>query len=216
MVVSQSDGGAGGAVIGLVDAGGRDAQGARRDIGGGARSRVKGVIGRVGSRHADAADADGLVGGDRFGGKAGTGVAGGETVTGEPVVGKSDGGAGGAVIDLVGAGGGDGQGAGGDVRHRAGRGIGRVVGGIGAGDRDTADSYRLGGAEVLIGESGGGVGGREAVAGQAVIREGYRGASGAVVSLIDTGGADQQRPGSDIGQRRRAGRSQLIVAGGGA
>ena len=57
----------------------------------------------------------------------------------------------------------------------------------------------FGRADVLVGETGGGVAGGEAVAGQAVVGEGDRGAGGAVIDLVAPGGRYAQRAGGDVG-----------------
>src|SRR4029453_16497736 len=186
------------------------------DIGGGAGGAVKGVIGCVGSRQIDAADADGLVSADGFVGKTGAGVAGGEAVATDSIIGQGDGGGGGAVIDFVDARGADAQGAGGDVGGGAGGGVGGVVGRIGAADRDAADADSLGRADVLVGETGAGVAGGETVATEAVVRKGDGGSGEAIIGLIHASGADVEGTGGDIGSGAGGGGSQLIVGGGGA
>src|SRR6185436_12664085 len=86
-----------------------------------------------------------------------------------------------------------------DVGGGGGGVIGRVIGCIGAAKGDTADTDRVGGADVLVGETGAGVGSGEAVTGQAVIRENHRGAGAAIIDLVDPGGRDAQGTGADIG-----------------
>src|SRR5262249_58329540 len=103
-----------------------------------------------------------------------------------------EGGSGGAVIGLVDPGGSYRQGTRGDIGSGGGRSVGRVVGRVGAAEGDAADTNGLGRADVLIGEAGGGIAGRESVAAEAIIRKGDRGASSAIISLISTGGTDAQ------------------------
>src|SRR5262249_35194903 len=136
MVVGEGDGGAGAAIIDFVAPGGRDAQRAGGDVGGSGGGRVKGVIGSIGSRHADAADTDAPGGAGILAGEGSGRVAGSQGVTGHAVVRQAHCGAGRTVIHLVGAGGRYVQGAGSDVGDGVGGGIGRVVGRIGAGNRD--------------------------------------------------------------------------------
>src|SRR5439155_4330472 len=97
-----------------------------------------------------------------------------------------------AVIDLVHAGGADRQRPRGDVRRRAGGGVGRVVGRIGATEGDAADTHGLGSADVFVGETGGRVARAQGVAAQAIVREGRCRGSVAVIHLVHTGGADHQ------------------------
>src|SRR6185369_12330646 len=73
-VIRERDGGAGAAVIDLVDPCGRYAQRAGGDVGGGAGGSVSGVVAGIGAADRDATDGDGLVGADGFGGKAGADV----------------------------------------------------------------------------------------------------------------------------------------------
>src|SRR5262249_48811691 len=99
---------------------------------------------------------------------------------------------GGAVIGLADPGRADRQRFGGDVGSGAGSRIDGVVGRVSSRHADTADADALGGPGVFVGETGAGVAGSEAVAGHLVLRESDCGAGRAVVSLIDTGGADRQ------------------------
>ena len=83
----------------------------------------------------------------------------GEDVAGDAVVGERDGRGGGAVVDLVDAGGADGQRPRRDVGGGRRRGVGQgVVAGVGAVIVIAADRDRLAGADVLVGEGGRGVG----------------------------------------------------------
>src|SRR5256885_2232817 len=83
-------------------------------------------------------------------------------------------------------------GAGGDVGGGAGGGVGGVVGRVGARDRDAADRHRLAAAHVLVAEQSAGVAVGHVVAADLVVRQGHRGRGGAVVDLVDAGGADGQ------------------------
>src|SRR6185369_14072800 len=139
-----------------------------------------------------------------------------EAVAQDPIIGQGNCGAARTVIGLVDARGADSQRAGGDIGSGAGRGVGGIVGRIGAGDRDAADRDSLAGADVLVSETGAGVAGSEAVAGQAVVRERDGGAGGAVIDFVDRASRDAQGAGGDIGVGAGGGRSQLIVAGIGA
>src|SRR6185503_7021882 len=104
-----------------------------------------------------------------------------------------EGGAGGAVINLViGGDARDGQSLRGDIGGGGGRAIGGVIGRIGAADGDAADAGGLGNADVLVVETGAGVARSEAVTDQAIIRERARGGGGTIIDLVDSGGADGQ------------------------
>src|SRR5204862_55133 len=100
-VVGQGDGGAGAAVVDLVDAAGGDGQGPLGDVGGGAGGGVDGVVAGVAARDADAADRHGLAGAHVLVVERRAGVAVGEHVAADPVIGEGDGGRGGAVVDLA-------------------------------------------------------------------------------------------------------------------
>src|SRR5204863_7508559 len=91
-------------------------------------------------------------------------------------------------------------------------GIDRVVGRIGACGGDAIDRHGFGSANVLIGEAGAGVAGREAVASHAVVRESDRGTGGAVIDFVGTGRRYAQGTGGDVSSGAGAGRSELIVA----
>src|SRR5439155_731912 len=104
-IIGEGDRGAGGAVIDLVDPGGRYAQRAGSDVGSGAGGVVKGVVARVNAADGDAADTDTPRGAGILAGEGGAGVAGSQSIAGHAIVRQSDGGAGGPVIHLVGAGG---------------------------------------------------------------------------------------------------------------
>src|SRR5262249_41210941 len=112
------------------------------------------VVGRVGAADRDAADSDRLGTADVLIGKAGFSVTRREAITTDPVVGQCDDGIGGGVIDLVLTRSADAQGPQSDIRRCAGGGIGRVIGGIGAAERDAADSDGVCGADILIGKAG--------------------------------------------------------------
>src|SRR5262249_20581466 len=114
------------AVINLVDACGRDGQGAGGDVGRGAGRGIGRVVGGIGAADRDAADRDPLGRADVLAGEAGAGVAGREAVASKAIIRESDGGGSGAVIDFVAPGGRDVQGASGDI----GRGGGGVVKGV--------------------------------------------------------------------------------------
>src|SRR5207247_2797040 len=117
------------------------------------------VVGRIGAADRNAAHAH------RFGaahvpvrkGRCAVGPA--QTVARDPIVGGRDGGGGRGVIDLVHARGADRQRPHRDVRRRAGGGVGRVVGRIGACHGDAGHAHGLGRAHVLVGETGRGVAG---------------------------------------------------------
>src|SRR5262249_30324195 len=149
-----------GAVIDLVvgaDQGGHRGHG---DVSGRAGRGVDGVIGRVSAADRNAADAH------RFGrayvrvGEAGAGVAGGETVAGHPIICERDVGAGGAVINLIHPSSRNAQGASRNVGGGAGGRVGGVVGRISAAESDAADGDGFSRADILVSETGGGVGGR--------------------------------------------------------
>src|SRR5262249_25609960 len=132
-----------GAAVDLARAGGRDGQRGLADAG----RRRRGDVGELvvaggGAADADAADAHGLARARVAVGERGAGVADGEVVAGDAVVRQRDRGGGGAVVDLVHAGGGDREGR--LVHHqRASRGTGRVVAGrVGVTDGETVISCR--------------------------------------------------------------------------
>src|SRR5439155_10068958 len=120
-----------------------------------------------------------------------------QAVAGNPVVGKCDRGIGRSVIHFVHARGTDRQRPRGDVRRRAGGGIGRVVGRVCTADRDAADTHGLGRTDVLVGETGAGVGGAQGVARQAIVREGDCRVGVAIIHLVRTVGAHAQRTRGD-------------------
>src|SRR5207302_5330161 len=109
-----------------------DGQGPRRDVGGGAGGAVGGVVAGVGAADADARHADRLGRAHVLVVERRAGVAVREHVAADPVVAERDGSAGGAVVDLVDAGGADGQGPRRDVGGGAGGGGGGGGGGVGA------------------------------------------------------------------------------------
>src|SRR5439155_14356431 len=109
------------------------------------------------------------------------------------------------LINLVHARGADGQWARRDVRRGAGGGVGRVVGSIGAADRNAAHTHSLGRADVLVRETRAGVGGGEAVTGHPIVREGHRRVGGSVVNLVHARGTDHQRAPGDVRRGRRGG-----------
>src|SRR5439155_8947554 len=120
-VIGEAHGGEGGAVVGLVVAGGRHGEGSGGDVGGGGGAGVEGVVGGVGPGDGDAGDAHAL-GVAHVLVREGRGrIGAGDVVARHPVIGEAHGGEGGAVVDLVVAGGAHGQGPGGDVGGRAGR-----------------------------------------------------------------------------------------------
>src|SRR5262249_3920309 len=104
----------------------------------------------------------------------------------------------------------DGQALGGDVGRSRGGGIGRVVGRIGSCHRDTAHAHGFGGADVLIGEASAGVAARQVIAGQAIVSKGDRGAGRAVIALVNAGGANAQRAGSDVRRSRGGGIGRVV------
>src|SRR5262249_13081900 len=108
--------------------------------------------------------------------------------------GRRGGGAGRAVVDFRVRRRGHGDRAPGDVRRGRGRGVERVVAGVGAGDIDARNRDGLAGANVLVGEGGGRVARGQRVANDAVIRKCDRGGRGAVVTPVHAGRADGQRP----------------------
>src|SRR5260370_6656388 len=85
-----------------------------------------------------------------------------------------EGGGGGAVIDLVADADLGRQCGRGDIGAGAGGSVGGVITRIAAADSDTADTDALGRANVLIGETGAGIGLGQAVAADPIIRKGYR------------------------------------------
>src|SRR6185295_20349350 len=97
----QVDGGVGVAVVNLVHAAGADGESTSRDVSRGAGGGVEGVIAGVGAGDGDAADGHILAVGDVLVAEAGAGVAVGEHVAGDAVVGQVDGGVGVAVVNLV-------------------------------------------------------------------------------------------------------------------
>src|SRR5439155_23064577 len=166
--------------------------------------RVGGVVGRVGAADGDAADADVFGRADVLVREARAGAAGAQCVARHAIVREGHDGGCSPVINLVRASGADHQRPGGDVGRRAGRGVDRVVGRVGAGHRDAADAHALGGARVFVGETGAAVAGAQTVASDAIIRKSHRPVGSAVINFVHAGGADHQRPRGDI--RRRAGR----------
>src|SRR6185503_1864994 len=119
-----------------------------------ARRGIGRVVGCVDAAHRDAAHADGLADARVLVGEAGAGVVGAQRVAGDPVVRESHRGRAGAVVNLAHACGAHGESARGDVRSRARRGIGRVVGRIDAAHRYAAYADGLDDARVLVGEAG--------------------------------------------------------------
>src|SRR6185436_8124247 len=85
------------------------------------------------------------------------------------------------------------------IGRRAGGGIGRVVGRIGAADADVADGDGLVGADGFVGETGAGVVGREAVAGHPVVGKSHVCVGVTIIDLVDSGGRYAQRFGRDVG-----------------
>src|SRR5207249_598777 len=126
------------------------------------------VVGRIGAADRNAAHAH------RFGaahvpvrkGRCAVGPA--QTVARDPIVGGRDGGGGRGVIVLVHARGADHHWARGDVRRRAGGGVGCVVRRVRAADGDAADAHGLGRAHVLVPKTRTGVAGAEVVARDAI------------------------------------------------
>src|SRR6059058_4953695 len=156
-VVAQRDCGRRAAVVDLVDAVGRHRQGARGDVGGGRGGGVgQGVVGGVCTADRYAAHADGVAVGDVLVGKGGSGVAVGEDVTRDPVVGEGHRGRGGAVVDLVHPGSRDGERPRGDVGAGQCGGVEGVVAGVGPADGDPGDRDCLADADVLVIEGGSG------------------------------------------------------------
>src|SRR6185437_5885939 len=145
---------------------------------------VPGVVPRVRAGDADASDRHRLAQAGVFVGEAGRGVGQREHVTRDAIVGQRDRRGRGGVIDLVLARGRHGQGAGRDIRRRAGGGVGRVVAGIGAAQTDATHAHRLARAHVLIREGRAGVVGGEDIARDPVVRKGHRRGRGAVVDLV--------------------------------
>src|SRR5262249_28355493 len=103
------------------------------------------------------------------------------------------------------------QGPGGDVGRGRGRGVERVVARVGATDADPAHRDRLGGADVLVRERGGGVAIGEHVAANAVIRQGHRGSGAAIVDLVHAVGSDGQGPGGDVGHGAGRGVGRVLA-----
>src|SRR5207302_1635211 len=145
-------------------------------------------------------------------GKRRAGIAVGEGVAGDAVVAEGHRGCDRAVIDLIDAGGGDSQRPGGDVGGGGGGGVEGVVAGGGGGAGDAADANQLGGPHVLIAEVRTAVAVRELVPSHAIVRKTYRRGGRAVVSLVDPGGRDRQRPGSDVGGGCGGGVLEDVVA----
>ena len=100
---------------------------------------------------------------------AGRGVAIGEHVARDPVVGQDHGGGRSAIVDLVDPGRGDRERSGRDVGRRARRGVERVVAGVGPADRDARYAHRLAGPDVLVGERRAGIAIGDGVAGDLVV-----------------------------------------------
>src|SRR5439155_19842361 len=160
--------------------------------------RVGGVVGRVGAADGDAADADVFGRADVLVREVCAGAAGAQAVARHAIV--REGGDRGCspVVNLVDPGGADYQRPGGDVGRRAGRGVDRVVGRVGAGHRDAADAHALGGARVFVGETGAAVAGAQTVARHAIIRKSHRRGGGAVINFVHARGADDQGFGGDV------------------
>src|SRR5207244_5591940 len=97
----------------------------------------------------------------------------GDVVPRRVVIGGGDGRVGGGVVDLGDARRAHRERAGGDVGGGRGGRVGRVVGRVGAADRDARHRHRLGGAHALVREAGGGRGVGHVVAGHPVVREGH-------------------------------------------
>src|SRR5207245_7643534 len=114
---------------------------------------VGGVVGRIGAANGDAADSYGLGCARVLVGKAGSGVAGAQDIARHPIVRERHRRVGGPVINPVHARGAHSQRARRDVRRGRGRGVGGVVGRIGAADGDAADAHGLGRADVLVVET---------------------------------------------------------------
>src|SRR5439155_15902326 len=184
-VVAQRDCGRRAAVVDLVDAVGRHRQGARGDVGGGRGGGVgQGVVGGVRTADRYAAHADGVAVGDVLVGKGGSGVAVGEDVTRDPVVGEGHRGRGGAVVDLVHPGSRDGERPRGDVGAGQCGGVEGVVAGVGPADGDPGDRDCLADADVLVIEGGSGEAAGEDVTRDPVVGERHRGRGSAVVDPI--------------------------------
>src|SRR5207249_2795372 len=132
---------------------------------------VGGVVGHIGARHRNAANSYGFSSTHGGIGESGAGVAGGQAISRQAVIRQSDGGGSRAVINFVDPRGADHQRSSCNISGGAGGRVGGVVGRIGAAESDAADADGLGRADVLVGETGGGVGAREAVAGQTIISE---------------------------------------------
>src|SRR5262249_51141946 len=125
---------------------------------------------------AQTADRDGLGAADRFGGEAGGAANEADIVAGQRAAQGAGGnrGRGRAIIDLVVGADQSGHGSGSDVGGGASGGIGRVITRIDAADRDATDADGLGRADILVGETGAGVAGGQAVAAYTIIRESDR------------------------------------------
>src|SRR5206468_9805872 len=102
--------------------------------------RIGRVVGRVGAGDGDAADVHALGCADVFVGKTRTRVAAAQRVARDPIIHQGHRGVGGPVINPVRTRGADHQRARGDVRRRAGGGVGRVVGCVRAADGDGTDA----------------------------------------------------------------------------
>ena len=175
------------------------------DVRGGRGGDVEGVVGGVGAADRDPADRDRLGGGDVFVREGGTGVAAGEDITRDPVVGERHRGGGRAVVNPAYPSGRDRKGPRGDVGAGRGGGIEDVVRGVGPADGDAGDRDRLACADVLVIEGGTGVARAEDVTGDAVIADCHRGRGGAVVDLADALRRHGERPGGDVGGGRGGG-----------
>src|SRR5204863_341023 len=111
------------------------------------------------------------------------------------------------IVNLVGGGGADGQGADRNVSRSSGRGRSqRVVAGIRAADRDAADGDGLGSAHILVVEVGASIAVGEDIATDAVVAQGHRSAGIAIVDLVRRRSADGQGPHSDVGSSGGGGR----------
>src|SRR4029079_4577612 len=116
----------------------------RGDVGGGGGGGVRRVVGGVGAADGDPRHRHRLRAAHVLVCEGRGRIGAGDVVARHPVIGQGHGGDGGAVVDLVVAGGADGQGPGGDVRGGGRGGVGRVVGGVGPADGDPRHRHRLG------------------------------------------------------------------------
>src|SRR5579871_3148854 len=199
----------------LIDAACGDGQGFRGDVGGGGRRGVEtDVAGRVRTRDGDAAHRNRHAVANALRRKRRAGIADCDVVADRAIVGERNGGRSAAIVNLIDAGGRNGESFSRDIRRGAGARVGRVVGGIGAGNRNACYRNGFSHARARVGETGARVAVREDIARHAIVGESYRGGGGSVKTFVDAHGRDRQCALRDVGRGRRGGVDRIVGRGG--